>query len=114
LEKCRAQVAQPEKSLPSIKGGKTTLWERREMGRVIAIPNFDLACNFLGAVDELPTNAKVGDVVHYNGTVWVYTGSEFEAFGVSRDKEKELPVTCERCGAPLNHGVCEYCGTDYR
>ena len=73
---------------------------------------------YIGTVDVLPTIAvSDGDVCTLHGDEYIRCGGEWIIAGLQEPEIKQikpLPTTCERCGAPLNHGKCEYCGTDYR
>ena len=93
-----------------------------------------------GEVDELPKEAEVGDVVciknkygEYDDYVCLFVGTQAQWEKLSPVEKStyngamitddldckyqpriQYPTNCKNCGAVLNYGKCEYCGTDYR
>ena len=80
--------------------------------------NPTVSFKYIGDKPSLPASGNMGEVITVHGEPYVFNGSSWEYVGdISENQQptqKQLPVTCERCGAPLTHGKCEYCGTDYR
>ena len=93
-----------------------------------------------GEFGELPKEAELGDVVlikndygEYDTYAYFFVGTQYQwellppaerltyrGAMITDDLDCEYqpriqyPTNCKNCGAVLNNGKCEYCGTDYR
>ena len=80
-----------------------------------------MSMKFIGVYASLNDvkNPSYGDLCIVNGREYIYIG-RFESISYDVIEQPvykpvtHMPTTCKNCGAPLEKGVCHYCGTDYR
>lgn len=84
--------------------------------------NLDLSCSlyFIGSVNKLPKESRIGDVCICNGIEYVWADKWQELGNVQQESytqidspKKMKPWICERCGAPMRNSKCGYCDTQY-
>ena len=75
---------------------------------------------FMGKFDPTKNDYKVGDLcVSDDGTVYYLNIGDNKwdeistTYTCTYEEVEILPKICSRCGAPLRHHICEYCGTRY-